>query len=750
MRSTDDPGRFGEALTLEPLASGLVHVRHTDANAPVFAELARPLPPPLHARWSELGLSQLYVHQAAAIDAARKGRDVMLVTGTSSGKTLAYAGPIFESLLTEPSARALIIFPTKALAQDQLSRFDQLSPSPHFRTAVYDGDTPTRQRSAVRREAHIVLTNPDMLHVGILPGHENWVKFFKSLRWIVLDEAHTYRGVFGSHVANVMRRLLRLCEAYGSRPQIIACSATVGNPEEHFGSLFGRIPVVVDRDGSATGARTYTIWNPPQEAGKSFSRNLATAQIMVELAAKELRTLAFCRSRVGAELVVRYARQMLEERKLRPDAVESYRAGYTPKERRQIEKDVFSGKTLGLASTNAMELGVDIGGLDVVIINGYPGSVASFWQQAGRAGRGSREGLVVYLAQEDPLDQFLAQDPDSLLNSKAEQVTLNSQNPNILADQLMCAAHERPIAPSELDHFGESAISAAEALGRSGVLEFRAGRFFYPRFDPPAPKINIRGSGGETVLLKVGEVELGTMEHWRALQNAHAGAVYLHRGASYMVRELDLETNVATLEPHEANFFTQAMVQSVVEPLYELQSKELNGVEIKLNSLRITSEIQGFKRVSLDGESILSIETLDLPPQTFETLGVRWVFPEPELDEDPEMFLAALHGVEHAMLAIAPFYAGCDRNDLGSTWYAAMPDVMRPAVVIFDHTPGGVGLSEKLFEKAEAFHWGARRLLEACDCDAGCPRCLLSSRCSMGNDLLSKTGAVHVLSRLTK
>lgn len=711
-----------------------------------YADLNAGLHPQLKRKWESLGLGRLYEHQHAAIEAALRGEDVMVVTGTSSGKTLCFAGPVYQSLLSEPACRAMLIYPTKALAQDQMGKMGMLAPFDEFRIGCYDGDAPANQRSAIRRNAHIVLTNPDMLHVGILPGHENWVRYFKSLRWIVLDEAHTYRGVFGSHAALILRRLLRMCEAYGSRPQIIACSATVRNPEELFEQLTGRIPRVIDQDASPQGRKLFTFWAPTAEGDQAPSRNLLTARVLHALGTEGYRSLAFCRSRVGVELVLKYLREHAEKHGGAPGRqFESYRAGYLPAERRKIEQAIFKGELLGLVSTNAMELGVDIGGLDAVLMNGYPGTVSSFFQQAGRSGRSGQESAVVMVAGEDPLDQFVCGEAKAFLALQSEAVNLNPGNPNILAQQIVCAAHERPISATELMALHPKALDAAEELDRSGSLEFRAGRYYYPSYDAPAAKTNIRGSDAQAVRLFEGAQELGSMERWRALQYAHEGAVYLHRGASYVVRRLNLEAGEAHLEPFEGKEFTRPMVESVVEPLATLHCKALHRDELLLMGLRVTTQVVGFNRHALDGAQVLAFEPLDLPAQTFETIGVRFDLKTLDLLELDEVAMSGLHGAEHALLGVAPFFASCDRNDLGSAWYALMPDLMRPAIFVYDQTPGGVGLSEGLFNDAEKWTFGALRLVEGCSCEAGCPKCLLSSRCSMSNELLSKAEAIRRL-----
>ena len=724
------------------LQAQIAHVEHLPAVEATYGETTAPMHALLRERLEAHGTTRLYAHQARAYDLHQAGHDVVVTTGTNSGKTLCYNLPALQTLLTEPAARALYLFPTKALAQDQLGRLQSLLPEVGVKAATYDGDTPVGQRATVRRLSHILLTNPDMLHLGILPGHEHWGKFLRSLRLIVLDEMHVYRGVFGSNVGNVLRRLLRLCEWHRAKPRIIACSATIGNPREVFRQLTGREAILVDEDGAPHGRRTFVFWNPPEVGeGRRLSANVVTSEILTRLAEADQRTLAFSRARVSAELVLRYARRHAVEAGVKPEKLESYRSGYTPKERRSIEQALFKGKLLGLSATNAMELGVDVGGLDAVVINGYPGTGSSFWQQAGRAGRGTRDGLAVFVAHEDPLDQFLVRTPRLLLEARNERVGLNPQNSQILGAHLRCAAHERPLAPSEMHLFGEGAMAAAEAMDRSGELAFQSGLFFYPSVEPPAPRVSIRGGGGPGVRLMVGPDEIGSMERWRAMTSAHEGAVYLHRGASFLVRSLDLEAGIARMEPGEVGYYTQAVVRSLLDAAPAYARDEA----FSLSGLSVTDVIEGYRKRSLDGDSVLSVEELEMPPQAYETVGVRIDLPPLDPDEDPLGQIGAVHGLEHALLAVAPLLAGCDRGDLGSAWYAAFPDTLRPAVFVFDKTPGGVGLSERLYESREAWLGAALDLLTTCECEEGCPACLLSARCEAMNETLAKRGTIETL-----
>lgn len=708
------------------------------------------LHPALKERLASQGIESLYEHQAEAYELALSGKDLVVVTGTNSGKTLCYNLPTLQKLMSEPAARALYIFPTKALAQDQLGKVEELSPK-GASAATYDGDTPPSHRPTIRKTASVVLTNPDMLHIGILPSHEIWGKFLRSLRVIVLDEMHVYRGVFGSHTANVLRRLLRVCEWHGARPQIIACSATIGNPRELFSKLTSRDATVVDRDASPKAERTFVFFNPPhQTETERFSPNVVTSQILVTLAESGVRSLAFCRARVTVELVLQQARRYAARTGTVPaEAIDSYRGGYTAKERRQVEKALFKGELLALVATNALELGVDVGGLDAVILNGYPGSIAGFRQQAGRAGRGSRAGLAVFVPQDEPLEQFLVREPHRLLESEPETVAINPQNTHILQQHLECAAHERPLSPMELDRFGPTALETAEEMDRSGVLRFNAGLFFYPRHDSPAPRANIRGMGSSEVRLLLNGEELGTMERRRALQYAHEGAVYLHRGATFLVLQLDLDKGVAHLEPLlKADYYTQPIVQASIEPLASIDVGSWGSQTCSLVAVSVTDLVLAYKKKSLDGSRILDMVDLNLPPQSFETLAVRLdIVSHPH--EEVSRAIGGIHGTEHALMAMAPMLAGCDRDDLGSAWMPVCPDTLRPGIYAFDRAPGGVGLSEALFANRGAWASAARQLLTSCTCMEGCPSCLLSSRCESANESLHKGEAISILTELS-
>lgn len=733
------------------LAEQITHVEELPARAGVFETPKKSLHATAQAQLDRFGVKQLFSHQARAYDEAMAGRDVIVTTGTNSGKSLCYNLPALQYCLTEPVCRCLYLFPTKVLAQDQLGKLEALLPM-GIRAATYDGDTPKAQRSGVRNLSHIVITNPDMLHLGILPGHENWAKFFKALRLIVIDEMHVYRGVFGSNVGNVLRRLLRLCEWHHSRPQIIACSATIGNPSRLFERLTGRNGVLIDEDGSPNGKRTFVFYNPPEIGeGRRLGAGTAAAEIMGALVETGTRTLSFCRSRAGVEFLLRDTRKRLKKDGIvDPNKVESYRAGYTPKERRQLEQALFKGELLGLTATNAMELGVDVGELDAVVLNAYPGSASSFWQQSGRAGRGSRDGLAVFVAANDPLDQFLVRQPGMLLRSRNESVVVNPSNSQILNKHILCAAFERPIAPAELDRFGPTALEVAEGLDRSGELAFRSGLFYYPAFESPAAKVNIRSAGGELITMFLNNQEFEVLDRWRAMKDAHEEAIYFHRGDLYRVTSLDLDAKRAEIEKFDGDYYTISYPRAQVESKVVIQSQAVGENTISLRGVTVTKTIPEYRELSLDSNEVRAVRSLDLPEVVYDTIALRIDLPPMDLEDDPVQQLGGYHGLEHALLAIAPLIAACDRGDFGSTWHAIEGETLRPAVYIYDASPGGVGLCEELYRNFTAWARAAEQLLQSCGCENGCPACLFTSHCPIGNETLSKAKTLALLRDLSQ
>lgn len=741
---TNEPGLV--PLLRRQLAALAVHELSLPATEGEFADFPANLSPLLVRHLQEqMKIKKLFAHQAEAVERALAGCDVGIASGTSSGKTLCYTLPILQSCLEEPASRALLLFPTKALAQDQLSKIQEFSPLPSLYAGVYDGDTPKNQRSVIRNEAQILLSNPDMLHVGILPNHANWRRFFRSLRWIVLDEIHTYRGSFGSHAAWVLRRLLRLCQWYGSRPRIIGCSATIPNMGEHFEALTGRVPHLIDRDTAPRGAkRLFLVEAPDEFVTRRESPNTLTGRLLTELSLNFFRTLAFCRARVSTELVVRHARRILEEREKPVEIVESYRGGYTARERREIERNLFHGELRGLATTSAMEMGVDIGGLDAVLINGYPGTMGSFWQQAGRAGRSGRFGAVVFIAHEDPLEQHLVRDPQSFLR-RVERAAIALDNPLIAAAHLKCAAHEKPLDAAEIEAWPRIAAAVASDLVGGGELSLGGGRLFYPSYEAPASKVNLRGSNDESIRLYDAAEPIGEMERWRAYQSAFPGAVYLHRDRTYVVTSLDLAGGEARLEQREPGYYTQPITQSLAQELVPIEEQSPAWGRLSLSSIELTTTTVGARKKAHDGSAILADIAVKMPPLSYQTLGVIFDISPNVLPLDDERSVSALHGAEHALAATAPLIAGCDQRDLGSVWFAVCAETMAPRLVVFDAAPGGLGFAQALFAGCQDWFQASLDLLSGCPCEEGCPKCLLRPNCEANNDALDKPGAIRLL-----
>lgn len=722
-------------LSSEALSGFDVQIVTVNSRQAAYANLHQKIHPRLSESLNELGVKEFFSHQAQAIDYALRGHDVVVITGTNSGKTLCYNVPVLNSLLSEPNAHAIYLFPTKALAHDQLVKLDRLSPGPDVRCATYDGDTSKRSRGLIRAGANILLTNPDMLHAAILPSHEQWGRFLKSLRFIVLDEAHVYRGIFGTHVAYILRRLLRLCKWHGISPQIIACSGTIANAAEHFQLLTGREGQLVSDDHSGRSERSIVICAPKTAA----SPMTAAARLTADLAQNSVKTLTFARSRNSAELICQIARNRLASLGGEATSIDCYRGGYKPSERRKLESDFRKSRIRALTTTSAMELGVDIDDLDAVILSGFPGTVASFRQQLGRSGRNERPAIGVWFAREDPLELFHAIDPAKLVFGNVEPSFLNPRNRQITKSHLLCAAHERALSKCELE---SSVATVAEEMCEDRELEFRAGRFYYPAFDSPAHRIDIRGTGSGSVQLidERGEV-LSEIETWRATQFAHPGAIYLHRGESYLVTEIDFAQKKVLVERTEADYFTRSAIQSVVQETAEIATGQN---DIKLLGVSIISSVAAYSKIEYDRE--VSIETipLDLPPTTFETIAIHVPISICVEPEDLRGAVAA-HSVEHALLNVAAALTGCDRNDIGSAWYAVHPRTGAPAVYCFDRVPGGSGVSESLFSMVFTWVDAATSLIASCGCAQGCPRCLFAPNCESSNQLLDKSLAITAL-----
>jgi len=706
-----------------------------------------PLPDAVHERVRDaIGVERLYAHQRAAWDAAARGEHVTVTTGTASGKTLAFNLPVLDEIARQPKSRALYLYPTKALAQDQFRTLSSYR-VPRLKPAIYDGDTPTEQRWQIRRWSNVILTNPDMVHVGLLPNHDRWGDVLANLRYVVVDEAHVYRGVFGSHVANVLRRLRRLARVYGAEPQFLLASATISNPGELGSSLLG-VPVTVIGDDAAPRAeRTVLLWNPPlldEELGLRGSALAEAAKLQASFVERGLRTLTFAKSRKAAELIHRFTAERLgDDAHLSP-----YRAGYTAHQRREIERRLSEGDLLGVSATNALELGIDIGLLDAVISVGFPGTVASLRQQWGRAGRRGH-GLAVLVASEDGLDQFFMREPDKLLGRRVEAAILDHANPRVLQGHVRSAAYEAPLTADDAAVLGPEAL---EAAARDDKLRKTPAGFVWAGQEHPAAHVSLRSAepNAFTIVDATTGAVLGLVERSRAYSTVHEGAVYLHLGESYLVRELDLNAMYAVVEPFNGDWYTQAKKETMTQIVEPRRIEWRLGMELVFGEIEVTEQVVAYERKTLASQERIEIVPLELPPTTFATEAV-WYLPEPHqlagVDEMPRL-LGTLHAAEHAMIAILPLWAMCDRWDIGGLSTNVHPETGRPTVFIYDGHPGGVGITERGFAQFEGWVADTAEMIRGCPCSDGCPSCVQSPKCGNLNEMLDKAGALTFLSRL--
>ena len=731
----------------------LVREAFEGAREPELVELPDELSPVVLEGLRTAGIEALYAHQAATLQSAWE-QTTIVTTGTASGKSLCFQLPTLEVLCGDAHARAIYLYPTKALAQDQARSLARFGLTDRIRPAIYDGDTRREERSAIRRKSNLILTNPDMLHVGILPNHQAWGDFFANLAVVVIDEAHVYRGVFGSHVANVLRRLRRIAAAYGTSPRFLLASATIANPVELAERLTGLEPVAaIGEDGSPGSSREIAIWNPPveDEALQLRRSPLAEAAEMVAtLTAQGARSICFMKSRKGVELVSRMAADELSRRGHRELAgrVAAYRAGYTPQQRRELEQALVEGEILSVVTTDALELGIDIGELDAAICITFPGTVASLRQMWGRAGRRGR-GLAVYVAGDDALDQFFCRHPDEFLERPVESAILEFESPEIHASHLECAAHEGPIDPdADGDFLGPRLRAHCEALVSTGTLVERRGRFsLRSPEDYPAARVSLRSASPDSVRIidaEQGEL-IGTVEAARACPTVHEGAVYLHMGRSWEVDSLDVERREALVQPFRGDWFTQPRKETdtFVEKL--LDRRETLGVTLSYGRVTVTEQVLAYQRKRMADQEVIDLQALDLPATEFTTMALWYELEGPAAGLPPEVLLGALHAAEHAQIAVLPLLAMCDRWDIGGLSTGAHPQTGGPTIFIYDGHPGGVGITRQGFAAFEGLVADARRLIAECPCESGCPSCVQSPKCGNLNEPLHKQGALELM-----
>ncbi len=795
-------------LTQPDYRQQIVHVERIPQRDATPGRLDEPIDPRLERCLDAQGISGLYSHQAQALNALFSGKNVIVATPSASGKTLVYHLATLRSVLEDRNSRALYLFPTKALAQDQLRSLrhlvshltppdpqDAATSPPDFTPSssaspdptesplspqdpteppfssraptrrgvaipteaivTFDGDTPQHERAGIRTRARIVLTNPDMLHLGILPNHQSWSALFRNLKYVVIDEPHVYRGVFGSHVANVMRRLRRLCAFYGSNPQFICSSATIANPEEHAANIVGLPFQAVAEDGSPHGEKHFAFWNPPflDEARTSRrSPNSEAAALLAGLVQRGIRSLVFSRTRKLTELIYIYTQGQLPP--ALADRISPYRAGYLPEDRRRIEREFFEGDLLGMVATTAMELGINIGDLDATVLTGYPGSIASAWQQAGRSGRSAHSSLSFLIAQEDPLDQYLMANPDFFFSRNFDNAIINQANPHVLKPHLLCAAWERPLRGSDERFFGPDTGVMATELERAGTLR-KSGTAWYPvaSITYPAQDINIRAASTRHYTVIDGESGrlLETVEASVAFFQIHPGAIYLHQGEAYLVKDLDLIRRIAWVQSSDADYYTQSMDITDLRITRLIRESDCHGVGVHFGEVDVTTAVLGFKRKRQITEEVIGQESLDLPPQSFPTRALWFDLPRRGVHRIAQQGLdlqGGLHACEHAAIAILPLFALCDRNDIGGVSTVLHQDTGRAQIFIYDAYPGGIGIAEKGFEMIAQLWEATLRVIEACPCTDGCPSCVQSPKCGNNNEPLDKGAAILLLQEL--
>ncbi|WP_405693665.1 DEAD/DEAH box helicase [Streptomyces sp. NBC_01185] len=752
-------------------AARITHTEHLPPRAGTHAIWPDRIRPEVISAIGRAGIDHPWTHQATAAEHALDGESVVIATGTASGKSLAYLAPVLSTLLDgshAPNGRgttALYLAPTKALAADQRRAVKALAAplGSAVRPAVYDGDTPVEEREWVRQYANYVLTNPDMLHRGILPSHPRWASFLRSLRFVVIDECHTYRGVFGSHVAQVLRRLRRLCARYGSDPVFLLASATAAQPSVAAGRLTGLPVKEVSDDASPRGEMVFALWEPPLtelhgEKGAPVRRTATaeTADLLTDLTLQGVRSVAFVRSRRGAELISVIAKERLAEvdRSL-PGRVAAYRGGYLPEERRALERALHSGELLGLAATTALELGIDVSGLDAVVIAGYPGTRASLWQQAGRAGRAGQGALAVLVARDDPLDTFLVHHPEALFQQPVESTVLDPDNPYVLAPHLCAAAAEMPLTEDDIALFGPAVPELLPQLEAAKLLRRRTTGWHWTRRERAADLTDIRGGGGRPIqIVEEGTGRLlGTVDEAAAHTAVHEGAVHLHQGRTYLVRKLDLEDSVALVEEAAPPYSTNARDTTAIAVLETDTEIPWGSGRLCFGSVEVTNQVVSFLRRRLITGEVLGETKLDLPPRTLRTRAVWWTVTEDQLDAariGPEILGGALHAAEHASIGMLPLFATCDRWDIGGVSVPLHPDTLLPTVFVYDGHPGGAGFAERAFHTARTWLTATRQAIASCECEAGCPSCIQSPKCGNGNEPLHKRGAVRLLTELLR
>ncbi len=730
----------------------ITHQEVISKKSATFGKTKKPLKKQTLKALKSIGIENLYSHQALGINLIKKGNNVVIMTPTASGKSLIYNIPVIEQVMEDPKIRALYIFPLKSLAQDQMKAFNELTADMdegtfNYPCDIYDGDTSQYKRKKIRENPpSVVFTNPDMLHFGINPFHAKWEKFFKNLKFVIIDEIHSYRGVLGSNVNHVIRRLRRIANHYGSNPQFITSSATIANPIDRASVMTGLDFELVDESGGGESKKHFLFINPIPDVSPYTS----ATKIFTEAVMNDFKTIAFTKSRKVTDLMHKWVTDTRPELE---DHISSYRSGFLPEERRQIEQSLFAGELTGVISTSALELGIDIGGLDVCILVGYPGTISSTWQRAGRVGRGSKDSLVIMIAMEDALDQYFMRYPKEFFSASVEAAVTDPLNEPILKAHLPCAVRELPLREDESVYNMEEIKETLTELDRERKIRYwEKGNMYYPTKGTPHREVNLRGAGEPYNILAGGQI-IATTNSGRVLKELYPGAVYMHRGSSYKVVELHMgEKIVRCVQKSDLNYYTTPITEEESEILEVLETKMVGNVELSYGKLKITETVLGYRKKELYSKKELGEVLLDLPPVTFNSTGI-WMAVDDEILEDVDgqnfSIAGGLHALEHSLIATLPLFALCDRNDLGGRSYTMYPDFGSSAIFVYDGHEGGIGLSRRGFDVASDWFKKTGKLMSECSCDVSCPSCTQDPHCGNNNDPLDKRGALVILTSMT-
>ncbi|HOJ77830.1 MAG TPA: DEAD/DEAH box helicase [Bacillota bacterium] len=730
-----DVQRFLKKLTSDQYYQGqIAFIKELPSREAVYGDVSPPLPETIQRLLLARGIEKLYSHQAAAINAIREGQHTVVVTGTASGKTLCYHLPVLERFVNDQRSRALFLYPTKALAQDQLKTLLRLTENLTGLKPVmgtYDGDTPVSSRKRLRDSGNFILINPDMLHQGILPKHPGWSQFFANLHYVVIDEVHTYRGVFGSNVANVIRRLKRICSHYGSQPVFIATSATINNPLEHAQSLLGCEMQLINNDGAPRGRKYFVFWNPPhldESKTERKSANSEAAQLMTELLKERIPTITFAKARVVTELIYRYVQDQLERQSPSlAKKIRAYRGGYLPEERREIERQLFEGELLGVTSTNALELGIDIGQLEACLVVGYPGTIASTWQQAGRVGRAKEDSLVIFIPHQNPIDQYLIKNTAYFFEQNPETAVIDPNNPHILLGHLRSAAFEAPLTAGDCYQFGEYALALMELLGEAGQLKEMGAKWYWRTTGFPAADVSLRNISDNVfsiVDLSNNKV-IGTLDELSAYQQIYTEAIYLHDGETYFVKEMNVPQKISYVEKLEVDYYTQSITEVQITVCSTDLEQQLEKATVGFGGVEVMIKPYLFRKIKFGSRDSIGFGKIDLEPQVMQT-NAFWLLPPPStlnlvksFGKDPVESMLAIANV---LTEVLPFLVMCDTSDIGSI--VDLANHGAPALFVYDKYPGGIGFAHRSFEKVAAVCLAACNLITSCQCDSGCPSCV--------------------------